>query len=67
MADAKTRCQRDADGLPIGLLGGAGANPLAPTTPLVKAVARFMPPPRKPQKRKTAFRKDATAFSKPTG
>jgi hypothetical protein len=49
--------------LPVPQFGGAGAGakPLAPTVPLVKADKRFLP---RPPKRKHAFNRSATAFTK---
>ena len=51
--------------LPIPKFGGApaGAKPLAPTTPLIKAEKRYMPPAPRPRKQKRAFAHGQTAFS----
>jgi hypothetical protein len=59
MADTK------AGSLPLPKFGGvaAGAKPLAPTVPLVKADKRFMPAKKSPRK-KLAFSRGVTAFNK---
>jgi hypothetical protein len=48
--------------LPLPKFGGkaAGAKPVLPTVPLIKAEKRFLP---KPIKRRHAFNKATTAFS----
>jgi hypothetical protein len=42
----------------------AGARPLAPTVPLIKADKRFMPSAKKPPKKKLAFSRGVTAYNK---